>query len=228
MLTAFTCQDEVLRRTSEPLADAVWIDLLEPTPDETERVARETGLAVPTEADINEIESSSRLATRDGVLYLNLPVVIHLDGEPRSVSFGFVLSRDRLITVRFAASRVFEQFMAHHATPARSGSACDGGAAGGVVDRQADALEQVKADLETISHRIFAADMVAASGRKREDRCSAPHWSRSAGSATSSRISAKVRSVPGASYRTWRRRPRHGCRRNCTRDCRRCSATLHR
>ena len=159
----------MLRRTSEPLADAVWIDLLEPTPDETERVTRETGLAVPTEADINEIESSSRLATRDGVLYLNLPVVIYLDGEPRSVSFGFVLSRDRLITVRFAASRVFEQFMAHHATPARSGSHVMVALLEAVVDRQADALEQVKADLETISHRIFAADMVAASGRKRED-----------------------------------------------------------
>jgi magnesium transporter len=38
-----------------------------------------------------------------------------------------------------------------------------------IVDRQADALEQVKAELETISHRIFCDDMAAASGRKRED-----------------------------------------------------------
>jgi magnesium transporter len=170
MLTAFTCRDGILDRITEPLSEALWIDLLEPTPDEAERVARETGLAVPTEADINEIESSSRLATRDDALYLSLPVVIHLDGEPRSVSFGFVLSRDRLITVRFAASRVFEQFMTHHATPAHSGSHVMVALLEAVVDRQADALEQVKADLETVSHRIFAADMVAASGRKREDR----------------------------------------------------------
>jgi magnesium transporter len=170
MLTAFACRDGVLRRSTEPLSEALWIDLLEPTPDEAERVARDTGLAVPTEADVNEIESSSRLATRNDALYLSLPLVIHLDGEPRAVSFGFVLSRDRLITVRYATSRVFEQFMAHEAMPARSGSHVMVALLEAVVDRQADALEQVKADLETISHRIFAADTVAASGRKREDR----------------------------------------------------------
>ena len=65
MLTAFTGRDGTLHRITEPLSDALWIDLLEPTPDEAEQVARETGLATPTEADINEIESSSRLATRD-------------------------------------------------------------------------------------------------------------------------------------------------------------------
>jgi len=170
MLTAFTCRDGKLHRIAEPLSEALWIDLLEPTPDETERVARETGVLVPNEADINEIESSSRLATRDGTLYLSLPLVVHLDGEPRAVSFGFVLSRDRLITVRFSTSRVFEQYMAQHAMPARSGSHVMVALLEAVVDRQADALEQVKADLETISHRIFAADTVAASGRKREDR----------------------------------------------------------
>ena len=109
MLTAFTCQGGALRRSSEPLAGVQWIDLLEPTQDETERVARETGLAIPTEADINEIESSSRLATRDGVLYLSMPMVSRPDTEPRSVSVGFVLSPDRLITVRFAPSRLFDQ-----------------------------------------------------------------------------------------------------------------------
>ncbi|HME26872.1 MAG TPA: magnesium transporter CorA family protein [Acetobacteraceae bacterium] len=170
MLTAFTYRDGMLHRILEPLSEAVWIDLLEPTPDEAERVARETGLAIPTEADINEIESSSRLATRDDTLYLSMPLVVHLDDEPRSVSFGFVLSRDRLITVRFATSRVFEQFIAQHAMPASSGSHVMVALLEAVVDRQADALEQVKADLENISHRIFAADMVAASGRKREDR----------------------------------------------------------
>ncbi len=38
-----------------------------------------------------------------------------------------------------------------------------------IVDRQADMLEQVKAELETVSHRIFCEEMAAASGRKRED-----------------------------------------------------------
>jgi magnesium transporter len=169
VLTAFACQDGTLRRITGSLTDAQWIDLLEPAPDEIERVVRETGLAVPTEAEINEIESSSRLATRDGVLYLSMPLVVHLDDEPRSVSFGFVLSTDRLITVRFTSSRVFEYLMAQHDAPGRSGPHIMVALLEAIVDRQADALEQVKAELETVSHRIFAPDMAAASGRKRED-----------------------------------------------------------
>ena len=69
----------------------MWIDLLEPTPEEAERVAHATGLAIPSEADINEIESSSRLSTRDGALYLSMPLVSRPETEPRSVSIGFVL-----------------------------------------------------------------------------------------------------------------------------------------
>jgi magnesium transporter len=169
MLTAFTCHDGALRRIAEPLADAQWIDLLNPTLGETERVARETGLNIPTEADINEIESSSRLATRDGVLYLSMTLVSRPESEPRSVSVGFVLSPDRLITVRFAPSRLFDRFMAQPDVSAHSGSHILVALLEAIVDRQADALEQVKGELETISHRIFCEDMASASGRKRED-----------------------------------------------------------
>lgn len=63
MLAAFFSQYGMLHRIAEPLSDALWIDLVQPTSDEIGRVAHETGLAVPTEADISEIESSSRLAT---------------------------------------------------------------------------------------------------------------------------------------------------------------------
>jgi magnesium transporter len=169
VLTAFTCQGGALRRCSEPLASAEWIDLLEPTQDEIERVSRETGLAIPSEADINEIESSSRLATRDGVLYLSMPMVSRPETEPRSVSVGFVLSPERLITVRFAPSRLFDHFMVQPDPTARSSSHVLVALLEVIVDRQADSLEQVKAELEMLSHRIFSDDMAAASGRKRED-----------------------------------------------------------
>jgi magnesium transporter len=171
MLTALASQGGKLRRITQPLKDAQWIDLLDPTPDEASLVARETGLAIPTEADINEIESSSRLATRDGALYLSMPVVSRPDSDPRSVSVGFVLSPDRLITIRFAQSRLFDRFMEQQMkTDAKSGGAHIMVALlEAIVDRQADMLEQVKAELETVSHRIFCEEMAAASGRKRED-----------------------------------------------------------
>ena len=169
MLTAFICRDGTLRRNAEGLADAQWIDLIQPTPGEIEQVGRATGLAIPTQAEIDEIESSSRLSMRDGVLYLSMPLVTRPETEPRSVSVGFVLSPDRLITVRFAPSRLFDRFMEQRGTPARSGAHVLAALLEAIIDRQADALEEVKAELESISHRIFCPEMAEASGRKRED-----------------------------------------------------------
>jgi magnesium transporter len=172
MLTAFSHQEGMLRQASGPLSQAQWIDLLEPTPDETARVTRETGLAVPSETDLNEIESSSRLSTRHGAVYLSMPLVSRAELGPRSSSAGFILTPDQLITVRFAASRVFDAYIAKlsqdDAPKARSADLLVG-LLEAIVDRQADALEQVRTELETISHRIFSDDMAAASGRKRED-----------------------------------------------------------
>jgi magnesium transporter len=169
MLTAFICQDGTLHRIAEPLSSAQWIDLLQPTSDEIGRVTQETGLAIPTEAEINEIESSSRLATREGALYLNLPLVTSPETDPRSVPAGFILSPTRLITIRFAASRVFERFMVRNNTEMPSAAHVMVALLEAIVDRQADALEHVQAELETISHRIFCDEMITASGRKRED-----------------------------------------------------------
>jgi len=39
----------------------VWIDLLDPTEEERTRVEREFGIRVPSRAELEEIESSSRL-----------------------------------------------------------------------------------------------------------------------------------------------------------------------
>jgi magnesium transporter len=169
MLRAFEYRNDKLRRTTEQLSQAQWIDLAEPAPDEVEQVARETGLAVPTELEINEIESSSRLATRNGALYLSMPLVSRPETEPRSISIGFVVTPERLITIRFAPSRLFDRFTEQPNFAGHSGPHVLVGLLEAIVDRQADALEQVKSELEAISHRIFCPDMAAASGRKRED-----------------------------------------------------------
>ena len=170
MLTAFANQDGALRRTAESSRDSLWIDLFDATSDETTRVAQLTGLTIPTEAYINEIESSSRLATRDGAIYLTMPLVSRPETEPRAYSVGFVLTPERLITVRFAPSRLFDRFLEQPPDAVARGSAYIlVGLLEAIIDRQADALEQVQAELEAISHRIFCEEMATASGRKRED-----------------------------------------------------------
>jgi magnesium transporter len=164
------------------LAGAIWIDLLSPTPAEVALVTAATGLALPDQAAIHEIETSSRLSTRDGALYLNLPMITVDDG-PRVVSVGFVLTEARLITVRFAPSVSFDAFPAHplglpsqgpqHGTHqgAASGRVTAAHVFGGlmetIIDRQADHLEGLSLELERISHHVFRPG--TREGRRDED-----------------------------------------------------------
>ncbi len=149
---------------AEPNAgDAVWIDLLKPTDAERSVAERATNLIVPAIADLAEIESSSRLSTENGALYLSTPMTYRaLDGISMSAPLGFVLSRDCLMTVRFADLPVFDQFAERfNAKDGRAANAAPGsvsafvGLLEAVVDRLADVLEHVGADLDGLSRRVF-------------------------------------------------------------------------
>lgn len=138
----------------------VWIDLLSPTADETAFVERTTGLHVPTREELSEIESSSRLRTEKGILYLSMPAVMRQDGQPITTPLGFVLSADQMITVRFAELPAFETFKTEikvldNVHPSSAGAFA--GLLETAVDRMADVLEQVGGELDGISHRVFRA-----------------------------------------------------------------------
>ena len=176
MLTAYACEGKSLRLIAEPtdeaLRDAAWIDLLAATEDERTRVARAISLDLPTEADISEIETSSRMAARGDALYINMPLVSRVEADPRIVSAGFVLTPHRLVTVRFAPSQTIERFMERIGAgevTTQSSAHIMVGLIEAIVDRQADALEQVRGELDVISQRIFRKEMAMASGRRRED-----------------------------------------------------------
>lgn len=177
MINAFGCDGQDLQRLSDTsgtaLAEAVWIDLLEATQDEIDRVQQATGMSIPTLAEVSEIESSSRLSTRDGALYLTLPLVRMSDEGLGGVSAGFILMPERLITVRFAPSRIFDTYaeqLPHRSTDQGTGAHVFVGLMEAIVDRQADVLEQVATDLDGISHQIFTMGANQEGGRKTEDR----------------------------------------------------------
>ncbi len=177
MLIAFTCDGDYLRRIAdaspEALRGAAWIDLVSPTPDEAARVRAATGLHIPTEANLSEIESSSRLTATNGVLTLSMPLVSQLEDEPRPLPGGFVLARDRLITIRFAQSRLFDSFAEREIAgpiPHRTSAHLFIGLLEAIVDRHADALEEVRTELDTISHGIFRDRSMRLGGSKHEDR----------------------------------------------------------
>ena len=139
---------------------AVWLDLLDPSEEERAATAALAGLRVPAQAEIVEIERSSRLRVEGEALYLSMPVTAPAgDGGRVLASLGFVLSPRHLLTLRTSALPVFDLYAdALAAGPARTSGEVFVGLLEAIVDRLADVLEQAAADLATLSRRVFHTD----------------------------------------------------------------------
>src|SRR6516164_10516169 len=132
-------------------ANVAWIDLLRPDPDEVAFVERTTGLNVPSIGDLSEIESSSRLRHQNGAIYLSAPLVYRADSDQHlTTPVGFLLTRERLITVRFEELTSFRTFinrdLADESDPLTSG-AVFAGLIDAIADRLADILESIASEL---------------------------------------------------------------------------------
>src|SRR5271168_181685 len=136
---------------------AFWIDLLNPTAEETARVAADYGIAVPSRESLQEIETSSRLRALGQALYVSMPLAI----EDESAGFaplplGFVLSAQLLVTVRYSDVPAFSQVEARIGQKQVVGSAqafC--ALIEGMVDFGADRVEKLSGDLAAVSARAF-------------------------------------------------------------------------
>jgi magnesium transporter len=150
----------VIPGSTGPLSDAVWIDLLNPTDDERRQVEQATKLRLPTEGEIEEIESSSRVFSEGATSYLSTPVLESMDAASAAVtSVGFVLSPSQLVTLRFAHVAAFDEVAVAFASTAPP-SAHDAFVRilNSIVEQTADALEHASGELEKISHAAFRAD----------------------------------------------------------------------
>jgi magnesium transporter len=158
-------------------ANVAWLDLLNPDPDEAAFVTRTTGLHVPSIEDLSEIESSSRLRNQNGAIYLSAPLVYRADADqPLTTPVGFVLTRERLITVRFEELTPFSTFinrdLAAEADPLTS-AAVFAGLMDAITDRLADILETIAGELDVLSHRLFRSPVTEPAGRRPPARESA-------------------------------------------------------
>lgn len=92
------------------LEQAMWIDLIQPSDAEIESL-RAIGVPIPSLADMEEIEISNRLYREDGLDYMTavLPGE-RADGERSAMPVSFILSAQRLVTVRHHSPRPFLTF----------------------------------------------------------------------------------------------------------------------
>jgi magnesium transporter len=147
----------------ELLQAAIWIDALNPTAEEKAAVEKATGLYVSTEAELSEIESSSRFYEEDEGIYLSLPVIAESKGmQCITAPMGFVLSEARLLTIRFAPSPPFDTVAHRLSKPSTRGNSAKPPSSAvflllleALIEVMADTLERIRTDLDGVSNRIF-------------------------------------------------------------------------
>ncbi|MFT9088407.1 MAG: hypothetical protein ABF436_07345, partial [Acetobacter okinawensis] len=94
--------------TEDDAKNAIWLDLLNPTPDELALAAKLCGQPIPTLDDLSAIESSSRISVRNGAAFLSSPLLRKSGEDFQTMPVGFILTEQRLFTIRFQFYLAFE------------------------------------------------------------------------------------------------------------------------
>lgn len=164
MLSVFSLTPQGLklvdRAPSSPLPEeALWLDLLEPTVEEERLVEARLNVSVPTREEMREIESSSRLYEEDGAIYLTATVLTKLDtDEPQNSQVTFILKDTRLVTNRYVDPLPFRRYVSYaerHPQTCNSAPAILAGLLESLINRIADVIERVGADMDVASSEVF-------------------------------------------------------------------------
>lgn len=143
----------------ELLSKAVWIDLLNPLPEQVSAVENALHIRLPTRSQAKEIEVSSRLYLQDDALFMTATVVTGAyTARVETNPVTFVYQSARLITLRYAEPTPFATFTAkfqHHPATFATAEKVLIGLLDEIVNRLADILETVSDDLNSVSHVVL-------------------------------------------------------------------------
>jgi magnesium transporter len=162
MINIYDCRNGQLVRQGEgavPGPETVWIDLVNPTPEDEALVERALGIDVPTKDEVREIEASSRFYDEDGATFMTTFIVHFPDNTtPTPATVTFVLKNNSLVTVRYVEPKAFTMF----ATRAEKGSmVCASGGAVmiGLIEilimRTADVIERIQDHTDKLTQSVF-------------------------------------------------------------------------
>ena len=141
------------------------------------------GIDIPTREEMREIESSSRLYEEDGALYLTATVVTKLDTDlPENAQVTFILKGNRLVTNRYVDPLPFRRFVACTSSGIRRRRPAPQtvlvGLLESIVNRIADVIERVGADMDTVTRpRSSTSEAPGSQRRQLAARLTASCWS---------------------------------------------------
>ncbi len=139
-----------------------WIDLHNPTSEEERAAEALLGIEIPTAEDRRPIEESARLYREKNALVMTAVIITGVaDGQPLRTQITFVLTPTMLVSVRSVDPLPFHTFIERvcqlppeDITP----EALLVGLLESILERAADVLERVAADLNEVSLRLFFKD----------------------------------------------------------------------
>ena len=177
MLTIYENKSGALKpQTGQPkiTEQAIWIDLLNPTQEEEAKVEKALKIDVPTREEQQEIEVSSRLYQEDGAHFMTATLLYSSpsrvsraprpspSSSPASASSPCAMpSRGRSPSMSRAATAPEPEI--------KNGLSVLIGLIETIVDRLADFIERIQAEVEGLSHSIFEIKGGVATRQRRFD-----------------------------------------------------------
>nr|WP_210296911.1 magnesium transporter CorA family protein [Gellertiella hungarica] len=163
--------------------DIVWIDLDAPSREEEAAIEAALSISVPTREDLKDIEPSSRLFVENGDVFMTASLVWKTETDfPDLTDIAFILTHERLVTVRYAEPRAFKLFAAALARFCANGHGPQPGPTAmtaphlmarlleTISDRTAEILEQETARIDALSLQVFSGGTKRRPPRYLEER----------------------------------------------------------
>lgn len=150
--------EEIHAANNELLKEALWIDLINPTPEDEALVEDILRLNIPTREEMQEIELSSRLYKEHDNIFMTATMIAQAESlSPKQDAVTFIITPHRLVTIRYIEPQAFMLFicripkLSHNQSP----SALLTELLDATVDRLADILEIISHHLDQFSKNIF-------------------------------------------------------------------------
>jgi magnesium transporter len=169
MINAWIATEKGLTRFDGAIGDrlppgTVWLDLVDITREEELLIEGMLQIDIPTRAEMQEIEASSRLYREGSALYMTATHLIKTETEsPETSPVTFILCRNQLVTLRYAEPWSFRVFIQR---AGKSGATTAELAfvtlMETTVERLADMLELVTIEMEHLSQQIFRRNTAGA------------------------------------------------------------------
>ncbi len=146
---------------SAPIPEGtIWIDMIEPTLEEDQKVQAYVGAPVPTRSDPDYSEPPEAHYAENGVRYLHASILSEPEDTPDITGVTFVIAPNALVTVRYDPCESFDLYarkLGKAQTPPLTPDAVALGLVNTAINRSARALSDAGASLDAIASRVFHA-----------------------------------------------------------------------